>query len=121
MNKKYVVRLSAEECGVCQEIIKNLKGSSQKFGRVRAVLSAGGPIFLGFPADGPAFSFARTRPEVRLMPRKWPAGTTNRLEQRQFSSDTTEKRWWVSSIAQASFPSIWAIWESFGRQSGQFG
>jgi hypothetical protein len=31
MNKKYVVRLSDEERNVCQEIIKDLKGSSQKF------------------------------------------------------------------------------------------
>ena len=30
MNKKYVVRLSDDERGVCQEILKNLKGSSQK-------------------------------------------------------------------------------------------
>jgi hypothetical protein len=33
MNKKYVVRLSDGERGVCREIIKNLKGSSQKFRR----------------------------------------------------------------------------------------
>jgi len=31
MNKKYVVRLSDDERGVCQEIIKNLKGSSASF------------------------------------------------------------------------------------------
>lgn len=40
MNKKYVVRLSAEERGVCQEIIKNLKGSSQKFRRAQILLQA---------------------------------------------------------------------------------
>jgi hypothetical protein len=33
MNKKFVIRLSDEERGVCQEIIKKLKGSSQKFRR----------------------------------------------------------------------------------------
>jgi len=48
MNKKYVVRLSAEERGVCQEIIKNLKGSSQKFRRAQILLQA--------DAEGPAWS-----------------------------------------------------------------
>jgi hypothetical protein len=51
MNKKYVVRLSAEERGLCQEIIKNLKGSSQKFRRAQILLQA--------DADGPAWSDAQ--------------------------------------------------------------
>ncbi len=45
MNKKYVVRLSAEERAVCQEIIKKRKGSSQKFRRAQILLQA--------DADGP--------------------------------------------------------------------
>jgi hypothetical protein len=40
MNKKYVVRLSDEERAVCQDIIKNLKGSSQKFRRAQILLQA---------------------------------------------------------------------------------
>lgn len=40
MNKKFVVLLSEEERGVCQEIIKNLKGSSQKFRRAQILLKA---------------------------------------------------------------------------------
>ena len=40
MHKKFVVRLSDEERGVCQEIIKNLKGSSQKFRRAQILLKA---------------------------------------------------------------------------------
>ena len=40
MNKKYVVRLTAEERDICQEIIKNLKGSSQKFRRAQILLKA---------------------------------------------------------------------------------
>ena len=40
MHKKYVVRLSDEERGVCQEIIKHLKGSSQKFRRAQILLKA---------------------------------------------------------------------------------
>src|SRR3989441_11181829 len=48
MNKKFVVRLSDEERVVCQEIIKNLKGSSQKFRRAQILLKA--------DADGPTWS-----------------------------------------------------------------
>src|ERR1700680_3753132 len=48
MNKKYVVRLSAEERDVCQEILKNRKGSSQKFRRAQILLKA--------DADGPGWS-----------------------------------------------------------------
>jgi hypothetical protein len=47
MNKKYIVRLSDEERGGCQEVIKNLKGSSQKFRRAQILLKA--------DADGPAW------------------------------------------------------------------
>jgi hypothetical protein len=48
MNKKFVVRLSDEERVVCQEIIRNLKGSSQKFRRAQILLKA--------DADGPGWS-----------------------------------------------------------------
>jgi transposase len=51
MNKKYVVRLSDEERGVCQGIIKNLKGTSQKVRRAQILLKA--------DADGPGWSDAR--------------------------------------------------------------
>jgi hypothetical protein len=40
MNKRYVVRLSEEERGVCQAILKNLQGSSQKFRRAQILLKA---------------------------------------------------------------------------------
>jgi hypothetical protein len=47
MYKKYVVRLSDEERGLCQEIIKKLKGSSQKVRRAQILLKA--------DAEGPAW------------------------------------------------------------------
>src|SRR5438477_6243308 len=47
MNKKFIVRLADEEHGVCQEIIKKLKGSSQKFRRAQILLQA--------DADGPGW------------------------------------------------------------------
>jgi transposase len=48
MNKKFVVRLSDEERVVCQEIIKHLKGSAQKFRRAQ--------ILLKVDADGPRWA-----------------------------------------------------------------
>jgi hypothetical protein len=51
MNKKYIARLSDEERVVCREIIKKLKGSSQKVRRAQILLKA--------DADGPAWSDAR--------------------------------------------------------------
>jgi hypothetical protein len=47
MKKKYIVRLSDEERGVCQEIVKRLKGTSEKVKRAQILLKA--------DADGPAW------------------------------------------------------------------
>jgi hypothetical protein len=51
MNKKYIVRLSEEERRVCGEVIKKLKGSSQKVRRAQILLKA--------DADGPAWTDVR--------------------------------------------------------------
>lgn len=51
MQKKYIVRLNDEERQSCQEVIKKLKGSSQKVRRAQILLKA--------DADGPAWSDAR--------------------------------------------------------------
>jgi len=51
MYKKYIVRLSDEERGLCQEVVKNLKGSSQKARRARILLKA--------DADGPGWPDAK--------------------------------------------------------------
>lgn len=48
MSKKFVVRLSEEERGVCETIIKKLKGSGQKFRRAQMLLKA--------DADGPGWT-----------------------------------------------------------------
>ena len=48
MNKKYTVRLSDEERGVCQEIVKRLKETSEKVKRAQILLKA--------DADGPEWS-----------------------------------------------------------------
>lgn len=47
MNKRYVVRLTEEERGVCQAIVKKLKGSSEKVRRAQILLKA--------DADGPGW------------------------------------------------------------------
>ena len=51
MYKKYIVRLSDEERGVCQEIVKRLKGSSEKVRRAQILLKA--------DADGPGWPDAK--------------------------------------------------------------
>ncbi len=51
MNKKYIVRLSDEERQDCQEIVKRLKGTSQKVRRAQILLKA--------DADGPSWIDSR--------------------------------------------------------------
>jgi Homeodomain-like domain len=51
MNKRFIVRLSEEERGVCREVIKKLKGSSQKVRRAQILLKA--------DADGPGWTDSR--------------------------------------------------------------
>ena len=51
MHKKYIVRLSDEERGVCQEIVKRLKGTSEKVKRAQILLRA--------DADGPGWPDAK--------------------------------------------------------------
>ena len=48
MNKKYLVRLSDAERRVCADVVKELKGSSQKARRARILRQA--------DADGPAWT-----------------------------------------------------------------
>lgn len=51
MNKKYIVRLSDEERVVCQDVVKRLKGSSEKVKRAQILLKA--------DADGVAWPDAK--------------------------------------------------------------
>ena len=51
MNKKYIVRLTDEERLICEEVIKKLKGTSQKVRRARILLKS--------DADGPSWIDAR--------------------------------------------------------------
>ena len=51
MNKKYIVRLSDKERQACQDVVKKLKGTSQKVRRAQ--------ILLKTDAEGPAWTDAR--------------------------------------------------------------
>ncbi len=51
MNKKFIVRLTDEERATCQEVVKSLKGSSQKARRAQILLKA--------DADGPGWIDSR--------------------------------------------------------------
>ncbi|MCP3998309.1 MAG: hypothetical protein GY722_25085 [bacterium] len=51
MKKKYIVRLSEEERQACSEVVKKLKGTSQKVRRAQILLKA--------DADGPDWADAR--------------------------------------------------------------
>jgi Homeodomain-like domain len=51
MYRKYVVRLSDEERQVCRDVVKKLKGSSQKVRRAQVLLKA--------DADGPKWTDAQ--------------------------------------------------------------
>ena len=48
MNKKYIVRLSDAERVVCQDVVKRLKGSSEKVKRAQILLKADADVF-GWP------------------------------------------------------------------------
>ena len=51
MRKKYIIRLSDEERTECEEVIKKLKGSSQKVRRAQMLLKA--------DIDGPGWTDAK--------------------------------------------------------------
>ena len=55
--KKYIVRLSETERKTCQEVIKKLKGSSQKARRARILLQvdADGPELVRLPGVAEAY------------------------------------------------------------------
>ena len=51
MHKKYIVRLTDEERQTCRDVVKKLKGTSQKVRRAQILLKA--------DADGPAWTDAK--------------------------------------------------------------
>ena len=79
MTKKYVVRLSDEERSTCQQVLKKLKGSSQKVRRAQVLLKA--------DADGPNWTDERIAEAFGCRTR-----TVERLRQRLVEQAGEEKQ-----------------------------
>jgi len=91
MNKKYIVRLTAKERRTLQEIVKKLKGSSQKFRRAQMLLKAdvAGPAWTDEQIAA-AFD-SRTRTVEKLRERFVSEGFEQTLHGKQREKPATEK------------------------------
>jgi Homeodomain-like domain len=91
MNKKYIVRLSDEERGMCQGIVKRLKGTSEKVKRAQIMLKA--------DADGPGWPDAKiaeaydcsVRTVENLRERLVTAGFDAALERKRHATSPTPR------------------------------
>src|SRR5450755_2454437 len=91
MEKKYIVRLSRKECATLQEVVKKLKGSSQKVRRAQILLKA--------DANGSAWSdnhiaeaFGCRRQTVETIRQRFvECGFQETLEGKKRSAPPTEK------------------------------
>ncbi len=91
MEKKYIVRLTDEERGVLEEVVKKLKGTSQKVRRAQILLKA--------DADGPAWTdkqiaeafSCRTKTVENIRQRLVERGFTETLEGQKRTAQSTEK------------------------------
>ena len=91
MQKKYIVRLSDEERGMLQEVVKKLKGTGQKVRRAQVLLKAdaNGPGWTdGRISD--AFS-CRTRTVEKLRQRLVECGFDEALDGKKRATPPTEK------------------------------
>ena len=91
MTKKYIVRLAAKERRTLREIIKNLKGSSQKVRRAQMLLKAdlAGPAWTD-EQIAEAFE-SRTRTVEKLRERFVTDGFAQTLHGKQRETPATEK------------------------------
>jgi hypothetical protein len=91
MNKKYIVRLTAKECGTLREVIKKLKGSSQKVRRAQMLLKAdvSGPAWTD-EQIAEAFE-SRTRTVEKLRERFVTEGFAHALHGKPRETPATEK------------------------------
>jgi len=91
MQKKYVVRLSGEERDTLREVVKKLKGTSQKVRRAQVLLKA--------DANGPGWTDARvadafacrTRTVEKLRQRLVECGFDEALDGRKRATPPTDK------------------------------
>lgn len=91
MNKKYIVRLTAEERGILREVIRKLKGSSQKVRRAQMLLKAdvAGPSWTD-QQIAEAFE-SRTRTVEKLRERFVTEGFDQTLHGKKREKPATEK------------------------------
>lgn len=91
MNKKYIVRLTAKERGILREVIKKLKGSSQKVRRAQMLLKAdvAGPAWTDHQI-AEAFE-SRTRTVEKLRERFVTEGFDQTLHGKKREKPATEK------------------------------
>ena len=91
MQKKYIVRLSDEERGTLQEVVKKLKGTGQKVRRAQVLLKA--------DANGPGWTddriadafFCRTRTVEKLRQRLVECGFDEALDGKKRVTPPTAK------------------------------
>lgn len=91
MEKKYIVRLTDEERGMLEGVVKKLKGTSQKVRRAQILLKA--------DADGPAWTdkqiaeafSCRTKTVENIRQRLVERGFTETLEGKKRTAQSTEK------------------------------
>ena len=99
MNKKSTVRLSDEERGVCQELVKRLKGTSEQVKRAQMLLKA--------DADGPEWldvtmaeaDDCRVQTVETVRKRLVTAGVAVALERQKRSTAPTPHQW--DGVAEA--------------------
>ena len=91
MQKKYIVRLSKHERGVCEAVIKTLNGSSQKVRRAQILLKTdvNGPAWTD-TRIAEAFGCRRQTVEV-IRQRLVESGFEETLERKQRAEPPTEK------------------------------
>lgn len=91
MNKKYIVRLTAKERGILREVIRKLKGSSQKVRRAQMLLKAdvAGPAWTDQQL-AEAFE-SRTRTVEKLRERFVTEGFDQTLHGKKREKPATEK------------------------------
>jgi hypothetical protein len=91
MEKKYIVRLTDEEQGVLEEVVKKLKGTGQKVRRAQILLkaNANGPTWTD-KQIAEAFS-CRTKTVENIRQRLVERGFTETLEGKKPTTPSTEK------------------------------
>ncbi|ASV76715.1 hypothetical protein THTE_4114 [Thermogutta terrifontis] len=106
MRKKYIVRLTEEERQKCQEVIRKLKGTSQKVRRAQ--------ILLKVDADGPAWTdqqiaeaFGCRRQTVEKIRQRFVERGFEETLEGKSRSGHQRTRFWMGRWKRKSLPPVW--------------